>query len=86
MKGDRLLERITVDSRVMIGKPVIRGTRIPVALILKMVGQGIPIEEVLREYPRLERADIHAAMAYAGRVIEHEEVFPLPARGALVPA
>jgi len=86
MKDKDLLERITMDPRVMVGKPVIRGTRIPVALILKMLGQGIPVEEILREYPRLEEADIHAAMAYAARVVEHEEVFPLPMRSELVPA
>lgn len=72
------LERIMVDPKVMVGKPVIRGTRIPVSLILKMLGQGIPIQELLNEYPRLERADIEAALAYAARVLENEEVFPLP--------
>jgi uncharacterized protein (DUF433 family) len=85
MKNEDLLERITVDPKVMVGKPVIRGTRIPVVLILKMLGQGIPAEEILREYPRLEKADIEAAIAYAARVVEHEEVFPLPVRGELVP-
>jgi uncharacterized protein (DUF433 family) len=73
MRNERLLERITVDPKVMVGKPVIRGTRIPVALILKMLGQGISTAEILREYPRLEEVDIHAAMAYAARVVEHEE-------------
>lgn len=73
------LKRITVDPRVMVGKPVIRGTRIPVALILKMLGQGISIQEILQEYPRLEEADIWAAVAYAAQVVEHEDVFPLPA-------
>ncbi len=86
MRDKDLLERITVDPKVMVGKPVIRGTRIPVALILKMLGQGIPVEEILREYPRLEKVDIEAAIAYAARVVEHEEVFPLPVRGELVPA
>jgi uncharacterized protein (DUF433 family) len=85
MRDKDLLERITVDPKVMVGKPVIRGTRIPVVLILKMLGQGIPAEEILREYPRLEKADIEAAIAYAARVVEHEEVFPLPVRGELVP-
>jgi uncharacterized protein (DUF433 family) len=85
MSDKDLLERITVDPKVMVGKPVIRGTRIPVVLILKMLGQGIPAEEILREYPRLEKADIEAAIAYAARVVEHEEVFPLPVRGELVP-
>jgi uncharacterized protein (DUF433 family) len=80
MEREDLLERITVDPKVMVGKPVIRGTRVPVALILNMLGQGIPTEEILREYPRLERVDVEAAMAYAARVVEHEEVFPLPAQ------
>ena len=80
MRSEDLLERITVDPKVMVGKPVIRGTRIPVALILKMLGQGIPTEDVLREYPRLEKVDVEAAIAYAARVVEHEDVFPLPMR------
>jgi uncharacterized protein (DUF433 family) len=81
MNNKDLIERITVDPNVMVGKPVIRGTRIPVALILKMLGQGIPIEELLREYPRLERVDVEAALAYAARVLEHEDVFPIPRQG-----
>ena len=81
-----LLERITVDPKVMVGKPIIRGTRIPVALILRMLGQGIPAEEILREYPRLEKVDIEAAMAYAARVVEHEDVIPLLSWGEFVPA
>ena len=71
MRSEDLLERITVDPKVMVGKPVIRGTRIPVSLILKMLGQGIPTEDVLREYPRLEKVDVEAAIAYAARVVEH---------------
>jgi uncharacterized protein (DUF433 family) len=86
MKNQDLLERITMDPKVMVGKPVICGTRIPVALILKMLGQGIPVEDILREYPRLESIDIEAAITYAAHVVEHEEVFPLPIRDELVPA
>lgn len=78
MRDKDSLERITVNPKVMVGKPVIRGTRIPVALILKMLGQGIPVGEILREYPRLEKVDTEAAIAYAARVVEHEDVFPLP--------
>ena len=70
----------------MVGKPVIRGTRIPVALILKMLGQGMVTEEILREYPRLERGDIEAAITYAARMIEHEDVFLLPLQSELVAA
>jgi len=86
MGNEDVLERITVDPKVMVGKPVIRGTRIPVALILRMLGQGIPTEEILRDYPRLDRADIEAAIAYAARVVEHEDVFPLPEQGKPIPA
>jgi len=78
MRERDLQERITINPNVMVGKPVIRGTRIPVALILKMLGQGMATEEILREYPRLEKGDIEAAIAYAARMIEHEDVFPLP--------
>jgi uncharacterized protein (DUF433 family) len=61
MNEQDLLKRVTVDPKVMVGKPVIRGTRVPVALILKMLGQGISSEEVLAEYPQLETRDIDAA-------------------------
>ena len=82
MNNKDWMERITVDPSIMVGKPVIHGTRIPVALVLKMLGQGIPAEELLREYPRLEKADVEAALAYAARVVEHEDVFPVPMLGA----
>jgi len=84
MSDQNLLERITIAPKVMVGKPVIRGTRIPVGLILKMLGQGISTEEILREYPRLEKMDIDAAITYAARVIEHEDVFPIPLQSELV--
>ena len=60
-------ERIAIDPDVMSGKPVIRGTRIAVDLIVRMVGQGIDEENILREYPRLVRDDIRAAVCYAVR-------------------
>jgi uncharacterized protein (DUF433 family) len=71
------LTRITLNQRVMAGKPVIRGTRIPVDLIVRMVSQGISEEAILAEYPRLETADIRAALAYAAQVVADEDVFPL---------
>lgn len=70
-------ERITMDPRIMAGKPVIRGTRIPVELIVRMLAQGISQSDILKEYPRLQSGDISAALAYAARVLAHEEVFPL---------
>lgn len=76
---EKLLERISIDPRVMVGKPVIHGTRIPVELIVRMLAQGISESEILREYPRLQPADIRAALVYAARVLAHEDVFPLVA-------
>ncbi len=74
---DQLLERIAVNPKVMVGKPVIRGTRIPVELIVKMMAQGITEKEILEEYPRLEPADIRAALAYASTALSNEEFIPL---------
>ena len=77
--NDVLLQRITVDPQVMTGKPVIRGTRLAVDLIVRMVAQGIPEMEILREYPRLTTDDIRAALTYAADVVAHEDVFPVAA-------
>jgi uncharacterized protein (DUF433 family) len=68
-----LAERIEIDPRVMLGKPVIRGTRIPVELILRKLSEGADEAQLLDAYPRLSREDIHAAMAYAADTIAHEE-------------
>ena len=72
----QLLQRISIDSKVMVGKPVIRGTRISVEIILHMLAQGIPEDDILKEYPRLKLEDIRAALAYAAQVLAHEDVFP----------
>jgi uncharacterized protein (DUF433 family) len=61
----------------MTGKPVIRGTRIPVELIVRMLAQGISEPDILKEYPRLQSQDIRAALAYAAGVLTHEDIFPL---------
>ncbi len=66
--------RILVDPKIMLGKPVIRGTRITVELILRKLGEGATSEELLDAYPQLKREDIHAAMKYAADVLAHEEV------------
>ena len=73
-----LLDRIVLNPHVMLGKPVIRGTRIPVELIVRMAGQGIAEAEILREYPRLTTDDIRAALTYAADVVAREDVFPTP--------
>lgn len=69
-------QRVTVDPGRMTGKPLIRGTRIPVELIVRMLAQGIPEHEILQEYPRLQPDDIRAALTYAANVLAGETVFP----------
>jgi uncharacterized protein (DUF433 family) len=61
---EEYLDRIALDPKIMTGKPVIRGTRIPVELLVRMVAQRIPEAEILREYPRLRPEDIQAALHY----------------------
>jgi uncharacterized protein (DUF433 family) len=77
--NEQLLRRISINPEVMVGKPVIQGTRIPVELIVRMLAQGIPEGEILQEYPRLQPDDIRAALAYAAHVLAHEDVFPVAA-------
>lgn len=69
-------ERISINPKVMVGKPVIRGTRIPVELIVRCIGQGITVDELLQDYPRLTIEDIRAALLYAAAVVANEDVFP----------
>jgi uncharacterized protein (DUF433 family) len=72
-------ERIEMNSRVMLGKPVIRGTRIPVEIVLRKLSEGATEAELLDAYPRLTREDIQAALAYAADTVAHEEtVFTRP--------
>jgi uncharacterized protein (DUF433 family) len=77
--NEQLLRRISINPEVMVGKPVIQGTRIPVELIVRMLAQSIPEGEILQEYPRLQPDDIRAALAYAAHVLAHEDVFPVAA-------
>jgi len=75
-------DRIVVDPKVMMGKPVIRGTRITVEVILEKLAAGLSEEEILEEYPRLGRNDIRAALAYASHAVGAEEIRPLRIRTA----
>jgi uncharacterized protein (DUF433 family) len=67
-------ERIEINPKVMFGKPVIKGTRIPVDLILRALGDGMSVEELLDGYPRLTREDVHAAQSFAADYITHEDL------------
>ena len=67
-------KRIAVDPDVMLGKPVITGTRIPVEDILRKLASDVSIEDVLRDYPRLTKDDVLAALGYASDAVGSEEI------------
>lgn len=77
MDHKQLLNRIVVNPAVLVGKPVIKGTRVPVEAILKKLSQKIDVEEILRDFPRLTEDDVKAAILYAESLVEDTEVFPL---------
>lgn len=66
-------DRIEINPKVMLGKPVIRGTRIAVELILRKLGEGATHQELLDSYPHLAEQDIQAAITYAADTLAHEE-------------
>lgn len=70
-------ERIIVDPKIMLGKPVIAGTRITVEQILKLLAAGETEKTILKNYPHLTKKDIQAATAYAAEIIGEEKVYPL---------
>jgi uncharacterized protein (DUF433 family) len=65
---DVLLERITIDPNVCFGKPIVRGTRIWVGLVLGLLADGMSVEDVLDEYPSLTDDDVRACLAYGARL------------------
>jgi len=71
-------ERIDIDPAIMMGKPVIRGARITVDLILRKLAEGASEGELLEDYPHLATEDIRAAVAYGAASVAHEEVVLLP--------
>ena len=67
-------DRIEINPEVMLGKPVIRGTRIPVELIIRKLSEGATEADLLDAYPRLTHADIQAALGYAADTLAHETI------------
>ena len=74
-----LVDRIEIDPAVMLGKPVIRGTRIPVELVIRKLSEGATEANLLDAYPHLTQADIQAALAYAANSLAHETILLQPA-------
>jgi len=75
--AEDFLNRIEIDVDKLGGKPVIKGTRIPVALIIELIANGLEPDEIIKEYPELTIEDIKAALLYAARLAENEVVLTL---------
>ena len=73
-------KRIEINPKILLGKPVIRGTRIPVELIIKLIARGWQDKDILKEYPSIKKSDIRAALLYAEKLVEEEEVYPILAK------
>ena len=69
---EELVKRIIVDPDILVGKPVIKGTRIPVYLIVEFVANGMTEKEIIKEYPQLRKEDIKAALLYASKCLKRE--------------
>jgi len=74
-----LIERIIVNPEILVGKPTIRGLRISVDQIIKALAAGLTQEEILEDYPELEKDDIKAALLYASKVLESEKIYTINA-------
>jgi uncharacterized protein (DUF433 family) len=65
---EELLDRIVIDPDILVGKPVIKGTRIPVHLIIELLANGMTTKQILKEYPQLKQKDIKATLLYASKI------------------
>ncbi|MBI5220011.1 MAG: DUF433 domain-containing protein [Bacteroidia bacterium] len=77
MKQEKLLQRIEINPDVMVGKPVIKGTRLSVQFILGLLAQGEKPEEIINEYPGLLKDDIKACLMFSFKVLEETIFYPL---------
>ncbi len=77
MKDERLLERIIFDPNIMVGKPVIKGTRLTVEYILNLLAHGATTSEILEEYDGLKLEDIQACLLFATKSLENTVFMPL---------
>jgi len=77
MNTENLLRRITINPKVMVGKPTVRGMRITVEQILRALAGGVTVNDLLHDYPDLEQEDIQAVFAYAVNLVDEEQIFPV---------
>ena len=71
------MDRIIIDPEIMVGKPVIKGTRITVNLIIQLLANGATETEILEDYPDLKKEDIKASLLYASNCLDREEIIPV---------
>jgi uncharacterized protein (DUF433 family) len=74
-------ERIVIDPEILVGKPVIKGTRLAVEFIIDLLAQGWTEQDILRNYPGITREDIQACLAYARETLKVEKVYSFPRGG-----
>lgn len=70
-------ERIIIDPKILVGKPVIKGTRLAVQFIIELLAQGWAETEILRNYPGITHEDIRACLNYASASLDAEKVYPI---------
>ena len=75
MTEKALLRRIAVDPKIMLGKPIIRGTRLTVEIIMGKLAYGATFEDIRKDYPFITADDIRAALLYAAKSLAHEEIY-----------
>jgi uncharacterized protein (DUF433 family) len=75
MEKENIIDRITAHPDVMVGKPTIRSMRITVEQLLKALANGITTDQLLDDYPELEKEDIRAALLYASQLVDEERVY-----------
>ena len=73
---EQLYNKIVINPKIMVGKPIIKGTRIPVDMIIRLIAQGMTVEEILEDYPNLTKEDVRAALEYVASLVEGEDIFP----------
>ena len=78
------LDRIIMDPEILVGKPTVRGTRIPVELVLKRLSQDLDLEELFKSYPRLTREDVKACLEFAESKVRRQRA-RMPSRETQAP-
>jgi uncharacterized protein (DUF433 family) len=77
MESTDILERIVINPKIMVGKPVIKGTRLTVDYILGLLAQGETPEDIIREYNDVQQEDIQACLLFAAKTLKNTEFIPV---------